>query len=230
VPADSSYAALRSALYKRGVPQTLYVDNGAIYTSTEINQICGRIGTLLCHTPVRDRAAKGKLERFFRTCRDQFLLRKLDLSSLEALNAQFRDWVENEYNARVHSTLQMKPIDREDFPKNHNLVLVAQPSLMHTLRLGVNEDIRGRITYSVTVPRLHPDDIRAFLFAQLDRIGLGHNSFSEDAIARIVRSSEGILRRCRRNLCVSAIDFLITIRGLSFSQAMRTLCDPPTTS
>ena len=108
----SLIAALRSALYKRGIPQTLYVDNGAIYTCAEINQICGRIGTLLCHAPVRDGAAKGKIERFFRTVRDQFLLRKLDLSSLPALNDQFREWVENEYNARTHATLQMKPVDR----------------------------------------------------------------------------------------------------------------------
>lgn len=109
---DNMISALKSALYKRGIPQLLYVDNGAIYTCAEINQICVRIGTLLCHTPVRDGAAKGKIERFFRTCRDQFLLRKLDLSSLEALNDQFRRWVEDEYNAQVHSTLQMKPIDR----------------------------------------------------------------------------------------------------------------------
>lgn len=104
--------ALRSALYKRGVPQTLYVDNGANYTSTELNQICARIGTVLCHTPVRDGASKGKIERFFRTVRDNFLIRQLDLSSLDTLNRQFHDWVEAEYNANVHSTLQMKPIDR----------------------------------------------------------------------------------------------------------------------
>jgi transposase InsO family protein len=109
---DNLIVALRSALYKRGIPQTLYVDNGAIYTCAEINQICARIGTLLCHTPVRDGAAKGKIERLFRTCRDQFLLRKLDLSSLEALNNQFHHWIENEYNTRVHSTLGMKPVDR----------------------------------------------------------------------------------------------------------------------
>jgi transposase InsO family protein len=109
---DNMITALKSALYKRGIPQTLYVDNGAVYTSAEINQVCGRIGTLLCHTPVRDGAAKGKIERFFRTCRDQFLLRRLDLSSLEALNDAFRRWVEDEYNARVHSTLGMKPVDR----------------------------------------------------------------------------------------------------------------------
>ncbi len=109
---DDLITALRAALYKRGIPQTLYVDNGSIYTCAEINQICARIGTLLCHTPVRDGAAKGKIERFFRTCRDQFLLRKLDLTTLEVLNDQFHHWVENEYNTHVHSTLQMKPIDR----------------------------------------------------------------------------------------------------------------------
>lgn len=109
---DDLITALRSALYKRGVPETLYVDNGAIYTCAEINQICARLGILLCHTPVRDGAAKGKIERFFRTVRDQFLLRQLDLSSLEKLNRQFREWVEEEYNQKIHSTLQMPPVAR----------------------------------------------------------------------------------------------------------------------
>ena len=85
---------------------------GSIYTSAEINQICARVGTLLCHTPVRDGASKGKIERFFRTVRDKFLLKELDLTSLEALNRQFNEWVESEYNAAVHGTLKMKPVDR----------------------------------------------------------------------------------------------------------------------
>jgi len=109
---DDLITAIRSALYKRGVPETLYVDNGAIYTCAEINQICARLGIILCHTPVRDGAAKGKIERFFRTVRDQFLLRQLDLSSLEKLNRQFRAWVEEEYNQKLHSTLQMPPVAR----------------------------------------------------------------------------------------------------------------------
>ncbi|MFW6151928.1 MAG: ExeA family protein [Verrucomicrobiota bacterium] len=92
----------------------------------------------------------------------------------------------------------------EDFPKTHNLVLIAQTSLMHKLHLTVNEDIRSRITYSVKVPRLNPDEIRAFIFAQLDRIKLAHSTFSEEAIELIVRSSEGILRRTR-NLCISSM-------------------------
>jgi len=109
---DTMIAALRSALYKRGVPESLYVDHGSIYVCKEITQICARIGCLLCHAPVRDGAAKGKVERFFRTVRESFLTRALDLSSVDALNRDFTRWIEDEYNAREHGSLGMKPIDR----------------------------------------------------------------------------------------------------------------------
>jgi hypothetical protein len=104
--------AFRSALYKRGLPSQLYVDNGSVYASKEMALICSRLGILLSHTPVRDGAAKGKIERFHRTMRDGFLTRKLDLSSIEVLNRQFIEWLEAEYNSKPHSSLGMKPIDR----------------------------------------------------------------------------------------------------------------------
>jgi transposase InsO family protein len=104
--------ALRCAIYKRGLPEQLYVDNGAIYSCKEISLTCARLGIILCHAPVRDGAAKGKIERFFRNVRESFLSRNLDLSSLDALNKAFTLWVEDEYNSKTHSTLQMKPIDR----------------------------------------------------------------------------------------------------------------------
>jgi len=109
---DTLVQAIRAAFYKRGVPEQLLVDNGSIYSCQEITLICARVGCILRHTPVRDAAAKGKIERFFRRVRDQFLLKKLDLSSLEALNRQFTHWVENDYNAVPHDALGMKPIDR----------------------------------------------------------------------------------------------------------------------
>jgi transposase InsO family protein len=109
---DSFVSAIRSAFYKRGVPMQLYVDNGSVYTSAEITLICARVGCILRHAPVRDGAAKGKIERFFRRVRDQFLNRALDLSSLAALNRQFSTWAEDEYNATVHDALDMRPIDR----------------------------------------------------------------------------------------------------------------------
>lgn len=92
----------------------------------------------------------------------------------------------------------------DEFPKNHNLILVGQTALLATMSLTVNADLKSRITYSTTLPRLNPDDIEKFLLAQFDSVGLGHNALSEDALALIVRSSDGVLRRAR-NLCLSAL-------------------------
>ncbi len=123
---DSLITALKSAFYKRGLPQQLYVDNGSIYCSKEITLICARIGCILRHTPVRDGAAKGKVERFFRRVRNQFLLRNLDLSSLELLNQQFSQWVEEEYNSSTHSAIGMSPLTR--FSLDMNLIKFLPPS------------------------------------------------------------------------------------------------------
>jgi putative transposase len=109
---DTLVQAIRAAFYKRGVPEQLLVDNGSIYCSQEITLICARVGCILRHTAVRDAAAKGKIERFFRRVREQFLIQKLDLSTLDALNRQFNHWAENDYNAVPHDALDMKPIDR----------------------------------------------------------------------------------------------------------------------
>lgn len=92
----------------------------------------------------------------------------------------------------------------EDFPKNHNLILIAQKSLLHNMSLKVNEDIKSRVTFSANMPKLNPDDMEMFILAQLDKVALGHNTFSQEAIGLIVRSADGILRRAR-NLCLSCM-------------------------
>lgn len=92
----------------------------------------------------------------------------------------------------------------EDFPKNHNLVLIAHPEMLTNLSLTVNEDIRSRVTYSVQIPKLNPDDMESFILGELDRVALSHSTFTEEATALIVRSSEGVLRLAK-NLCVGTL-------------------------
>jgi len=104
--------AFRTALFKRGKPDRLYFDNGSNYRSKEILNACVRLDISLSHAPVRDGAAKGKIERFFRGFRDRFLVQHLAFKSLEELNNKTHDWIENEYNHQKHSSIQMTPIDR----------------------------------------------------------------------------------------------------------------------
>jgi type II secretory pathway predicted ATPase ExeA len=92
----------------------------------------------------------------------------------------------------------------EDFPKNHNLILIAQPVLLADLDLSVNLDIKSRVTYSVITKRLHDEAMRSFIERELDRLGLPHSTFTSGAMELIVRSADGVLRKCR-NLCLASM-------------------------
>ena len=153
--------AFKTALYKRGLCEALYVDNGSNYSSLEMIQVCQRIGAILYHTPVRDGAAKGKIERFFRTVREGFLSRQLDLSSLDALNRAFISWVEDEYHQREHSSLGMKPIDR--FGLDLSRVRFLPPSDMNDELFFVEHDrkVLADNTFSLKNTRFEaPRDLR----------------------------------------------------------------------
>ena len=98
----------------------------------------------------------------------------------------------------------------EDFPKNHNLILVGQVELLSNLDLTINQDIKSRVTYSVITRRLNDDTMREFIHRELSRIGLAHATFTTGATELIIRWADGVLRRCR-NLCLSAM--LETVRA-----------------
>jgi len=101
-------------------------------------------------------------------------------------------------------TLRKLRLMFDEFPKNHNLILIGQPALLSNMLLKVNDDIRSRITFSAVLKKMNPDDMEAFIYKQLDIAGLGHNTFSEDAVSLIVRSADGIVRKTR-NICISAL-------------------------
>lgn len=92
----------------------------------------------------------------------------------------------------------------EDFPPNHNLILIGEPILLSKINLSVNEDIKSRITYSHALKRIHKDDMMEYIFKQLDQVKLGHNIFTEEALDLIIRSADGLIRRAR-NLCLSSL-------------------------
>jgi putative transposase len=108
-------AVFKTALERRGIPQRLYVDNGAAYRSHRLALVCAQLGVTLIHTRPYDAAAKGKQERFFRTVRMQLLthLGDEDLSSLEALNRRLWRYIEGEYHQSPHRGLEgQSPLER----------------------------------------------------------------------------------------------------------------------
>jgi putative transposase len=105
----------KQALLRRGIPKRLYVDNGAVYRSTQLSLVCAKLGITLIHARPYLPQGKGKQERWFRTVRMQLLptLGEPDLKSLDALNRRLWAWVEGEYHHHPHRGLDdLTPLDR----------------------------------------------------------------------------------------------------------------------
>lgn len=101
------------AVIRRGIPKIVYLDNGKVYRSQLFHWACGQMGTTVSHTRPYDAPSKGKIELFFRTVRERFLpLLSYPLDSLDELNRAFVKWLEEDYHRRVHSSLDMSPLDK----------------------------------------------------------------------------------------------------------------------
>jgi transposase InsO family protein len=84
--------ALEQALAKRGLPRKLYLDNGPAFRSRRLEHVTASLGIALIHSSPYKPQGRGKIERFFRTIRSQFLpgFRGNDLMELnEALETPF---------------------------------------------------------------------------------------------------------------------------------------------
>ncbi len=71
--------------------------------------------------------------------------------------------------------------------------------MLYALSLKTHEDIKSRITYSVTTVKLGPDDMEQFLLRELDACGLPYSTLSPEALRLLVRSADGILRKARNS-------------------------------
>ena len=110
-------AALRPALASRGVPRSAFVDNGSAFVDSWLLRACAVLGIRLIHSTPRRPQGKGKIERFFRTVRDQFLVEVTGeaataISGLAGLNRLLAAWTETVYHVTPHSETGQPPLRR----------------------------------------------------------------------------------------------------------------------
>jgi putative transposase len=129
---DAIKDCLRQAVAKRGLPQKFYVDNGACFSAVNLEQVCASLGIALVHSRPYIPQGRGKIERWFRNVRDNFLSVHKDIKSIDELNDKFFDWTE-EYNSSIHSTTKQTPYDR--YKKNLEMVRPAPAELLDYFRL-----------------------------------------------------------------------------------------------
>jgi putative transposase len=113
-------AALRPALAARGVPEHVYVDNGSAFVDSWLLRACAKLGIKLVHSAPGRPQGRGKIERFFRTVNDGFVVEIAtaegkpgrQITDLAEINRLFTAWVENVYHRRQHSETGMAPLAR----------------------------------------------------------------------------------------------------------------------
>jgi len=111
-------AALRVGLAARGVPKVVYLDNGSAMVSSQLLRALAVLGIKLTHSKPGQPAGRGKIERLFRTVREQFLVELqvpgalAAVTDLAALNELFAAWVETVYHQREHTETGQAPLVR----------------------------------------------------------------------------------------------------------------------
>jgi len=132
----------KQAVSTYGIPDKIYCDHGSNYIDEQLKLICGSLGCLKLHAPVRDGAAKAKIERSFRSIKERWLY-ALDLSqidSLAAFNESLAEYIRR-HNTAFHKGIKETPMDRFLRTKDH----IRKPKSAE----WVDECFQNRITRKV---------------------------------------------------------------------------------
>lgn len=109
---ESYIDALGKGLKKRGLPRKLYVDNGPAFRSHLLRNATASLGIALIHSTPYQPQGRGKIERFFRTLRMQFLSVCNGDMNLVKLNHALNQWIDTHYHVTVHSSTKQTPLNR----------------------------------------------------------------------------------------------------------------------
>jgi hypothetical protein len=120
---DNAYnfqKVLKGAVSTYGIPNKCYCDHGASFENSQLGFICGSIGTVLLHAPVRDGAAKAKIERTFGSLKSRWL-NGLDISQIRSLDEFNKELTEatRQHNLTVNSSTGQTPMDRFIATRGH---------------------------------------------------------------------------------------------------------------
>jgi len=102
---------LKQAVTIYGVPKKIFVDNGVPYKNLQLQIICANLGSILIHSKPYSPESKGKIERSFRTVKDNWIngINWNKYNSLEQLNTDFEKYINENYNNNIHSSIETTP-------------------------------------------------------------------------------------------------------------------------
>jgi putative transposase len=149
--------ALRQGIWRKaephwqicGIPDVLYTDNGADFTSRHLEQVAVDLKMRLVFSTPGKPQGRGKIERFFRTVNEMFLCdlegytrraRRKPALSLSQLEEQFRTFLIELYHRTPIADAEMSPSVKWE----EGGFLPRMPESLEQLDLLLIEEVRSR--------------------------------------------------------------------------------------
>lgn len=123
-------SVMKSAVAKYGRPKLFNFDNGSAYKNKQMELLAARIGSTLNYCRPYTPTAKAKIERWFRTMKDQWMasLDIRDFHSLDELRGNLLAWVQL-YNNTPHASLKGKTPQERFFSEPEQIRRLPQEQL-----------------------------------------------------------------------------------------------------
>ena len=149
--------ALRQGIWRKthphwhicGIPEILYSDNGADFTSKHLEQVAADLKMRLVFSIPGKPQGRGKIERFFRTVNEMFLCdldgyagkgRRQPCLTLGQLEELFRTFLLEVYHRRVAAKAELTPSERWE----EGGFLPRMPESLEQLDLLLMQEVRAR--------------------------------------------------------------------------------------
>ncbi len=155
----------KRAILRYGRPLAIYVDQGKVFTSKQMNTICATLGIQrILGTPYYPEG-RGKIERLFRFVQSDFLpeLAHSSVTTLPQLNESLLAWIEVVYHRKLHTETGQSPLERYRQDTNSSIRSVDPGQLRQAFLHRAQRKVTKTATFSFRKNRYR---VPAYLRAQ----------------------------------------------------------------
>lgn len=135
-------SVMKSAVAKYGRPQMFNFDNGSSYKNKQMELLAARLGSVIHYDQPYTPTQKAKIERWFRTMKDQWLaaLDIRDFHSLDELRGNLMAYV-SRYNQSVHSSLKGHTPQDRFFSEPERIRRLSEEAIDHDFLLEIERRV-----------------------------------------------------------------------------------------
>lgn len=201
-------SVMKSAVAKYGRPQLFNFDNGSSYRNKQMELLAARLGSVIHYDQPYTPTQKAKIERWFRTCKDQWLaaLDIRDFHSLDELRGNLLAYV-NRYNQSVHSSLKGSTPQDRFFSEPERIRRLSDEEIAHDFLLEIERRVSAdsvitidQVEYEVDF-RFAKQRIRLRYSPDMEEIFIVEQDGTLTSIRLLNKQENSFVKREKVHLC-----------------------------